>query len=36
MYVTKIHRKIQRNKYIPFKIGKFLIKICELFNDEMI
>ena len=36
MYVNKIHRKIQRHKYIPFKIGKFLIKICELFNEEMI
>ena len=36
MYVIKIHRKIQRDKYIPFEIDKFLIKICELFNEEMI
>ena len=36
MYVNKIHRKIQRDKYIPFKIGKFLIKICELFDEVMI
>ena len=36
MYVSKILRKIQRDKYIDFKIGKFLIKIYELFNKEMI
>ena len=36
MYVNKIHRKIQRDKCISFKIVKFLIEICELFNEEMI
>ena len=36
MYVNKIPRKNSSDKYIPFKIGKFSIKICELFNEEMI